>query len=46
MCNKSVQDQMHVNLQVHVQCIVYTVHCVGCSGLPAKDEILQLKEDK
>ena len=39
MCSMSVQ----VHLQVQVQCVVYTVQCVGCSVLPAKDEDLAVE---
>ena len=33
-----VQVQVQMNLQVQVHCIMYTVQCVGCSVLPAKNE--------
>ena len=36
----SVQVQMQVHFQVQVQCVVYTVQCVGSSVLPTKDEDL------
>ena len=38
MCIMSVQVQMQVYFQVEVQCVVYTVLCVGCSVLPAKEK--------
>ena len=43
MCSMSVQVQMPVHFQVQVQCVVYTVQCVGCSVLPAKDEELAVE---
>ena len=43
MCSMSVQTQMQVLFQVQVQCVVYTVQCIGCSGLPAKDEDLAVQ---
>ena len=43
MCSMSVQVQMQVNLQVQVQSVVYTVQCVGCRVLPAKDEDLAVE---
>ena len=43
MCSLSVQVQMYVHWQVQVQCVVYTVQCVGGSVLPAKDENLTVE---
>ena len=43
MCSMSVQVPMHVHFQVRVQCVVYTVQCVGCRVLPAKDEDLAVE---
>ena len=53
MCIMSLQVQMQVHFQVQVQCVVYTVQCVGpthctvytvgCSVLPAKDEDLAVE---
>ena len=36
MSSMSVQ----VPMKVQVQCVVYTVQCVGCSVMPAKNEDL------
>ena len=35
--------QSPVNLQVHVQCVMYTVQCAGGSVMPAKDEELAVE---
>ena len=39
----SLQVQMQVHLKVQVQCVVYTVQCLGCSLLAAKDEDLAVE---
>ena len=43
MCSTGVQVQMQVQFHMQVQCVVYTVQCAGCSGLPAKDEDLAVE---
>ena len=45
MRSMRVQVQMKVHLHLQVQCIVYTVRCVGCSVLPAKDEDLEVETE-
>ena len=43
MCIMSEQVQMQVYSQLQGQCVMYTVQCVGCTVLPAKDADLAVK---
>ena len=46
MCSMSIYVKMQTHFQVPVQCVVYTVQCVGCILLSAKDEDYAVETEK